>query len=454
MIRTPRRLSIMLVLALSISLVFARSAWAESAEKPTFSDDQAQTPKHDVIIRYKNVPKHDKITFQHLTDDKLIQDAVSILQDVLAVYPQDIGNLLRMPYINLVDGLDAKNSVHLNGIALSKYEANDLVINRVYLRYPTKGEPRAIYHHEIFHAIEAAYPVNEKTWASFSPETQYGISSKDYQKAPDHRSYIARKNGYFSTYSYLSASEDRAEVFAYLMHPQIPDIYTKAMFANDDLLQKKAAFIVGYIQAVFADHQDSERLIHQISRQYDNLYAQPYFAARSIHQVRTNATVYMHYDASGQPLSLYANDYLYILEELNNPANTYLALDKNANLVYVPKRFTKKVEDMQILPLIEALKKQDIRITYASHDQRITGTSILKDRKIISQRDSRLLYVTLTLLKNKQAADPNFPASRIVFLRNMQENKKPVSAVLLDNTLYIDIHHASEQAVLNALKTA
>ena len=453
MIRIKYCLGVAVTLVLSTGLFFTYHALAEALSDETVtSSTTVPAHQHDVVIRYQDVPKHDKITFDPLSNTQDIQQAVSILQEVLAVYPNNIGRLLNMPYINLVDNLSAKNSVYLNGIALSKYEENNLILNRLYLRYPTSGEPRNVYHHEIFHAIEAAYPVNEKTWAQFAPAKQYGLSAKDYVTANDKRAYVVRKNGYFSAYSYLSASEDRAEIFAHLMYPQTNDIYAQAIFSNDKLLQQKADFILGYMQAIFEEHQDSNRILHQLAQGYANLYNQPYFAARSIHHIQSNVTVYTQYNASGRSIPLYAGDYVYILEELKNPKNTYLALDKNANLVYVPKKFTQKIDTIKIIPLIDELKKQNITVHYTSHSSQITGKSILKNKKALSRDDSRLLYVTLNLIKNLKSADSGFPVSRIVLLQDMQYQQQPVSSVFLDGTLSIDIHHASEQDILNALK--
>lgn len=437
----------LILFVFSLNIIASTTACAVSTKQNT-----AQFEKQNGIpIYYKNVPNNEKVAFKSLASETAEQEALTIMKNVLALYPSDLNDFLQISSINLVGELTSTaNSVALDGktqrVTNATYPSG--YATQLFLNYPTTNETYFIYHHELFHAIEFIFPPNEQKWAKIAPANQYG---NNYQKGSDGYYHIERKNGFISTYSYQSEYEDRADIYAYLLAPSDTSPIQRALIANDSIIKQKAGFIIGYTDTIFAKHEDSKRLLTALEESYDYFFSQKYFAAKEIHRVTKKETVFADYTKDGTSVTLKPNDLLYILEKTNNPKDTYLALDKEGHLLYIPDSITELIQKPAIKPLINDLKKQSISIGYKSKHQQIAGSSIANEKSVISSEKAHLLYVTLNNIQTWLNKQTKPRISHVVFLENMTYNRKSIAVKCLDRTLYIDIRSASNQDILNAL---
>lgn len=450
-------LSLALLCLPNIASLPSSSAQAESAEKSvaekSYKDHVKDIKKHsDIDVLYSKIQKtQSSLGFTPISKEKMLSDGIETLDSVLSLYPKGIGTTLLMPEINIVNELWVED-LPIEGITQARYPKGSQSANRIYmyLAYPSRGEASNIFHHEMYHAVEFVFPFDEKAWTKLGYDSYYGISSDDYGNTRRGSFILNRRSGFVSDYAYTISYEDRAELYAFIVEPYEIDVFTKSAFSNDRILKQKASVIKDYLHEVFNDISDSKRLLDHFDKRYNQLFARPYFAAKSLAQLDKGIIAYDTHDKGGKAYEYNKGDILYIVDVLKNPQKNYLAVDRNGNLVFIPKSACTLVDVKNLPKLSQSIKDMGISIAYKSSEANISGKSLLQNGEA-NVNEANLIYANLNNLSNLLRSQ-NAPAiEAIVLLDGLSVDSKTKSVYKSGKTIYIDVRTASFNEIVKTL---
>jgi len=104
--------------------------------------------------------------------------------------------------------------------------------------------------HELFHAIEFQYPVDEDAWAQINPYESYMSDTASPGEIVRYTPNMtpAFEPGFVSDYARFSGMEDRAELFTALYSGRELRPKERAALMSDTYLLKKITFLKGYLE--------------------------------------------------------------------------------------------------------------------------------------------------------------------------------------------------------------
>lgn len=206
--------------------------------------------KYNIDIEYQNPPNSSYFGSNFVVlseeDDNELEKYVPIFYEEFNKYPQDF-----IKNVDLREVAFVKNfSVDGQHRAAYPDDSQEVLFYDIYFGNYDTDYQKEVIHHEFYHMIEEeingdAY-YKDPIWASFNdPNFKYGSGGVLAYDDPEYANAVP-EDGFISVYSTYGLEEDKAEVFANLMVPELAkEMYSKA--ANDPALDKKVKYMKDFI---------------------------------------------------------------------------------------------------------------------------------------------------------------------------------------------------------------
>lgn len=220
--------------------------------------------KYNINIEYEN-PPHPSYPDSNFTilseeDKEELAKYVGLFYIEFNKYPQDLIKNIDLREVVLVKNFSVE--LDLGGGKVRQYRAaypdvtNEVLFYDIYLGNWNKEYQKEGLHHEFYHMIEEEINgdpyYKDPVWASFNdPKFEYGSGgAKAYEDNSDLSADPPK--GFISIYSTYGLEEDKAEIFANLMVPELAEkLYLSA--TNDEILAKK----VNYMKDFLSKHSEN-----------------------------------------------------------------------------------------------------------------------------------------------------------------------------------------------------
>lgn len=207
--------------------------------------------KYNVDIEYENPPHSSypgsNFTVLSIEDEEGLAEYVLIFYDEFNRYPQDFIKNVDLRKVAFVKNL----SIDGQYLAAEPDSDQEILFYDIYLGNDYEGYQQEVIHHEFYHMIEEeingdAY-YKDPIWASFNdPDFKYGSGGALAYDDPEYTDAIPESGGFISGYSTYGLEEDKAEIFANLMIPEL-SVKLYSLAENDDVLNKKITYMKDFL---------------------------------------------------------------------------------------------------------------------------------------------------------------------------------------------------------------
>ena len=169
--------------------------------------------------------------------------AAAAIEEALSRFPADLPRIAGVEKVYVCENL---TSLGVPSPAAAIQEGSNAFI---YVDALTARRTGVSFTHELFHALEFRFPVDDETWAGINPLEPY---LKDLASPGDVVPYTpnmipAFEPGFATDYSRFSAAEDRAELFTLLYSGKELTAKERTALLNDSILLEKIEFLKTYL---------------------------------------------------------------------------------------------------------------------------------------------------------------------------------------------------------------
>lgn len=209
--------------------------------------------KYNIEIEYKSLPilNYSRYSANVTVLSEEDNDALSNYVDIFYVefnrYPQDFIKNVGLKKVAFVKNLSVIGQ-YRGAMPIGEIET---LFYDIYIGNYNKLHEQEDIHHEFYHLIE--WNINgdmyykDPTWAAFNdPTFTYGSGGASaYTNLEEYKNKVI-ENGFVSTYSTYGLEEDKAEIFANLM---VPELYRSMILrtANDTILNNKVNYMKNFL---------------------------------------------------------------------------------------------------------------------------------------------------------------------------------------------------------------
>jgi hypothetical protein len=193
-------------------------------------------------VKTENIPPAYNIEAYDCTNSVMAGSAVSSIEETLSRLPAEFPKLASIENIYVCEGLKSLG-VPSPAAAIHADEKTN-----IYLNADAKRIDQSLTH-ELFHALEYSFPVDEEAWAGIDPDIEY---LKDQASPAEVVRYTpnmipAFEPGFATDYARFSAMEDRAELFTVLYSVSELTPKERAALLSDRILLRKIEFLKEYL---------------------------------------------------------------------------------------------------------------------------------------------------------------------------------------------------------------
>jgi hypothetical protein len=204
----------------------------------------------------EQIPVAKSIEANDCTDPAKTEAAASAIEGTLKRFPDGFTGLAGIEAIYICEGL--------TNIGVPSPAATARIEGKTCIYIDAASAVRTDYSftHELFHAIELRFPVDEEEWGKINPYEPY---LKDLAKPGDVVPYIPNKipafePGFATDYARFSAAEDRAELFAVMYSGSGLNAKERTAMLCDPFLMEKAEYMKGYLKGYLKDCMEDNLL--------------------------------------------------------------------------------------------------------------------------------------------------------------------------------------------------
>ena len=204
-------------------------------------------------IETENIPAAYNIEAYDCTNPVMAETAVSSIEETLSRFPADFSELAGIKKIYVCEGL---KSIGIPSPAAAIHAEGK---TNIYLDASARMLDRPLTH-ELFHALEYSFPVDEEAWAGINPDEKYLM---DLASPGEVVHYVpnqvpAFEPGFITDYARFSAMEDRAELFTVLYSGSELTPKERTAILSDRLILRKIEFMKEYLDVCGVNPESME----------------------------------------------------------------------------------------------------------------------------------------------------------------------------------------------------
>jgi len=221
---------------------------SDSSPAPDPAPDQA-SDRDRLRVLTGPIPEARNIEAAPCADPAKAEAAKDIIGECVSRFPPGFPERAGIDAVYLCEGLKS--------IGVPSPAASARIDGRTAV-FVDAGSPRRIdvsFTHELFHAVEFKYPVDEEEWARINPYETY---LRDEASPGDIVRYVpnmtpAFEPGFVSDYARFSGMEDRAELFSALYSGRKPGARERTAMLSDPFLMEKISFLKNHLDKAGLD---------------------------------------------------------------------------------------------------------------------------------------------------------------------------------------------------------
>lgn len=187
------------------------------------------------------IKAREQVTFQPVlpANQQKLDAHIEMFLDEFSKYPLDFVAVSKLRKVAFVEQL-VNDGIH---VAANPYAAAEILLLDVSFM-SDQWYPRYVLHHEFFHMLEeewnGSFYFKDPKWAAFNePGFTYGSGGKSaYGSGRDVTSFKHSRRGFINEYSTYGMEEDRADLWAAMMVPEIWKMVAPFVESDSILLAK------------------------------------------------------------------------------------------------------------------------------------------------------------------------------------------------------------------------
>ena len=216
--------------------------------------------KYNIDLEYKNPPNSSyhgsNFVLLSESDESKLAKYVSLFYREFNRYPQDFIKNVDLRKVAFVKNLSVGGQYR----AAEADSTNEVLFYDVHIGSYNETYQKGVIHHEFYHMIEEEINgdpyYQDPVWASFNdPNFKYGSGGTSAYDDSGYENKVLEA-GFISVYSTYALEEDKAEIFANLMVPELAkEMHSKAN--NDTILDKKIDYMKNFISK-YSEHMNED----------------------------------------------------------------------------------------------------------------------------------------------------------------------------------------------------